>query len=206
MKNTFLNIVLIILLIACKNTPDTTVSKVVTPKEKSTPVNHQQTKDTAKQKTAIEKTFDNKLSQLEEFKKYSDVGWHTIIDQTNEKELNNKYSNFALHTLETIEKIREGVSRRKGVKYIVMVNGNKIVNYTEIDYTNIPKGSQYYIDGIQYKGKIDKELVAFAKSWDEDEEEIITEIYKVYRADKETGKILEIPTDGVTIIADYWRP
>ncbi len=196
MKNTFLNIVLVILFVACKNASDKTVSKIVTHKEKTTSVIHQQQKDTVKPKTAIGKTFENRLSELEEFKKYDDHGGHSIANN----EDNEKYINYGVRTLDDPKNHKE--------KIIIMINSDIIINYIEIDHSNIPKGSQYYIDGIKYKGKIDKELVAFAKSWDEDgdEEEIITEIYKVYRADKETGKIFEIPTDGIMINADYWGP
>ncbi len=198
MKNTFLNIVLLILLVACKNASDKTVSKVVVPKtkEETTSTDHQQAKDTVKQKTAIGKTYNKWLNEIDEFKDNSDRGWHSIGDINNDGTLN---STYILRTVEDSNSIE---------KYIVLINNKTIIDYLEINHSNIPKGSQYYIDGIKYKGKIDKELVAFAKSWDEDgdEEEIITEIYKVYRADKETGKIFEIPTDGIMINADYWGP
>lgn len=198
-------LLVLLILSACKVDNKNKTDLVADSKESSNPKTELtiQQKDTVREKSAIGKSYNKYLNEIEEFNNYDSSGGHSIVDSLDENESNGEYSAYGLATLDIFElNEKEGTSINKGEKYIVMLNGKTVVDYIDVEYLSIYKDLVLYGDGVQLNGKIDKELFAFAP-YNEDEEEIITEVYKVYRADKETGKIIEVSVKGITIVVDY---
>ncbi|MCF6298101.1 MAG: hypothetical protein L3J08_09005 [Flavobacteriaceae bacterium] len=109
-----------------------------------------------------------------------------------------QYSNYSLSTVEIFEENKEeGTSVRKGIKYIVMTNNKKVIDYMDLQELHIPK--KYLLhDEVWLNDKRDWELFAYAEQNDSGEQ-FIKDIYKVFRADKETDKIFEISKKAVKV-------
>ncbi|TPN85857.1 hypothetical protein [Aquimarina algicola] len=196
MKHISKYLLIVLFLLACKIENKNKSSLIAETKEAIT-----QQKDTIKIKSAIGKSYNQYLHEIEEFKKYDNHGSWSIYDNFGNE--NQDFKEYGLATLDIFERNRkEGTSIKKGIKFIVLLNSNIVIDYIDVEDLTISENLILYSDGVQLNGKIDKELFAFAPYIEEDEE-IITEVNKVYRADKETGKIFEIPTDGISIISDY---
>ena len=65
-------------------------------------------------------------------------------------------------------------------------------------YTLLENKDKMLYSGFGYKNdKIDEEIIAIAQ-YDENAE-FLTKIYKAWRADRKTEKIIEIPVDGIKV-------
>lgn len=147
-----------------------------------------QKKDSAKFKTAIGKTYDKYLNEINEFKGYYSDGWHSISGDNSD----DRYSSYGLKTLDIYEENKEeGTREYKSDKYVVMLNSKTVVDYIDVSKINKPK-DYVLCDEILLNNKIDRELFGYVK-YDDSGNQFVKDFYKVFRADKETGKILEIP-------------
>ncbi|TPN85856.1 hypothetical protein [Aquimarina algicola] len=194
MKYFFKTIIFLFIVSSCKvetkKIANTSENIISTSSEKEVV---QQQKDTVRKKSAIGKSYNKYLHEIEEFKKFTSRGGWSVTDYQDDT---SKYSGYILSTLDIFEENKEeGTSIRKGTKYVVMVNNKVVIDYIDVEKIDIPK--DYFLsDEVWLNDEIDREIFAYVR-YDDSGEQFVTDIYKAFRADKETGKIFEVPSKGM---------
>lgn len=191
MKHIFNYLLVLLILSACKVENKNKTDLLAASKESSNPKTEAtiQQKDTVREKSAIGKSYKNYLNEIVEFRGYHGNGWHSISDQD---DTDSEYSNYGLKSLDIYEENKEeGTSKYKADKYVVMVNNKVVIDYIDVEKIDIPKG-YVLCDEVWLNNEIDREIFAYVR-YDDSGEQFVTDIHKAFRADKETGKIFEIP-------------
>lgn len=141
----------------------------------------------------IGKTYSN-IYEISEFKDYYSPGGHGVGSTFRGKE----YSIKIVHIKEGITSFvifNEAFVSESDVVYKIL----DVLDLTKKEYYTILKDNDKILySGFGYKdGKNDQEIIAIAQ-YDENAE-FLTKIYKAWRADRKTEKIIEIPVDGIKV-------
>lgn len=201
-KYAVIYLTLSIVLMACK-TDNKKTNKTVTQTIQTDTV---KTKKTTKEidylkAKLIGKTYRG-LSDMPEFNDYS-IGWFVI---GNEDDFKNSYDISVIrgeHDLikylmlsELVRRTNEGKSISKIIDIIDVTEIVKELNKKH------PKEDISIFEQMLINNKRDPELFGFAPF---KEEEIITEVYKVWRANHKTGKIEDVKNiSNIVIVNDDW--
>ncbi|KZS42306.1 hypothetical protein AWE51_02375 [Aquimarina aggregata] len=133
------------------------------------------------------------IEDVNEFKNYYSPGGASVGEIYNNKE-------YSINTVQIKEGLdsfvifNEALVSESDVQYKIL----DTLNLTGKEYGLLSdKDKSLYIHFCYKDGENDQEIIAIAQ-YDENEE-FLTTIYKAWRADRKTEKIIEIPIDGIKV-------